>query len=193
MSCCICLFFCPPMVVLFGRQAKAGEAGFTIDHSLENTEPWNEQLCTCSDEEQGALSPTPKCWKSASLAGKRIRFGTNRVTISDPIGWNHRRVIQLPRDLHLVHTDIRPKLLSYCLDIRCVYLILSLFPTQHFIALRFGVSEGTFSLLVPFFFSSTPLTPPQTLVPNHLPPDTAPSTCLLQNSHMRFDHGSVRT
>jgi hypothetical protein len=25
------------------------------------------------------------CWKSASLAGKRIRFGTNRVTISEPI------------------------------------------------------------------------------------------------------------
>jgi hypothetical protein len=60
MTCCICLFFCPPMVVLFGRQAKAGEAGFTIDHSLENTEPWNEQLCTSSDEEQGALSPTPR-------------------------------------------------------------------------------------------------------------------------------------
>jgi hypothetical protein len=59
-----------------------------------------------------------KCWKSASLAGKRIRFGTNRVTISEPIGWNQRRVIQLPRDLHLIHTDIR-----------CVYLILSLFPT----------------------------------------------------------------
>jgi hypothetical protein len=56
------------------------------------------------------------CWKSASLAGKRIRFGTNRVTISEPIGW---RVIQLPRDLHLIHTDVR-----------CVYLILSLFPTN---------------------------------------------------------------
>jgi hypothetical protein len=70
------------------------------------------------------------CWKSASLAGKRIRFGTNRVTISEPIGWNHRRVIQLPRDLHSIHIDIRPKLFSYCLDIRCVYLILSLFPTS---------------------------------------------------------------
>jgi hypothetical protein len=62
----------------------------------------------------------PLCWKSASLAGKRIRFGTNRVTISEPIGWNHRRVIQLPCDLHLIHTDIR-----------CVYLNLSLFPTGY--------------------------------------------------------------
>jgi hypothetical protein len=40
------------------------------------------------------------------------------VTISEPIGWNHRRVIQLPCDLHSIH-----------IDIRCVYLILSLFPT----------------------------------------------------------------
>jgi hypothetical protein len=28
------------------------------------------------------------CWKSASIAGKRIRFATNRVTISEPIGWS---------------------------------------------------------------------------------------------------------
>jgi hypothetical protein len=41
------------------------------------------------------------------------------VTISEPIGWNHRRVIQLPCDLHSIHTDIH-----------CVYLILSLFPTD---------------------------------------------------------------
>jgi hypothetical protein len=61
------------------------------------------------------------CWKLAPLAGKRIRFGTNRVTISEPTGWNHRRVIQLPLDLHLIHTDIH-----------CVYLILSLFPTAPF-------------------------------------------------------------
>jgi hypothetical protein len=74
--------------------------------------------------------PLRRCWKSASLAEKRIRFGTNRVTISEPIGWNHRRVIQLPCDLHLIHIDIRPKLFSYCLDIGCVYLILSLFPTD---------------------------------------------------------------
>jgi hypothetical protein len=54
--------------------------------------------------EQGLrLSVEIACWKSASLAGKRIRFGTNRVTISEPIGWNHRRVIQLPCVLHLKH------------------------------------------------------------------------------------------
>jgi hypothetical protein len=35
----------------------------------------------------------------------------------------------LPRVLHLTQKDIRPKLFSYCLDIRCVSLILSLFPT----------------------------------------------------------------
>jgi hypothetical protein len=35
-------------------------------------------------------------------------------------GWNHRRVIQLPCVLHSTHTDIR-----------CVYLILSLFPTGY--------------------------------------------------------------
>jgi hypothetical protein len=69
-----------------------------------------------------SLPPPPplNCWKSAPLAGKRIRFGTNRVTISEPTGWNHRRVIQLPLDLHSIHTDIH-----------CVYLILSLFPTGY--------------------------------------------------------------
>jgi hypothetical protein len=35
----------------------------------------------------------------------------------------------LPCVLHSIHIDIRLKLFFYCLDIRCVYLILSLFPT----------------------------------------------------------------
>jgi hypothetical protein len=78
-----------------------------------------------------ASTPGGHCWKSASLAGKRIRFGTNRVTISAPIGWNHRRVVQLPSDLHLILRDLRPKLFSYRLEIRCIYLILSLFPTGY--------------------------------------------------------------
>jgi hypothetical protein len=50
---------------------------------------------TIRDEVWDAAKPQHvrlNCWKSASLAGKRIRFGTNRVTISEPIGWNHRRV-----------------------------------------------------------------------------------------------------
>jgi hypothetical protein len=54
------------------------------------------------------------CWKSASLAGKRIRFGTNRVTISEPI-----RVEPLEGDTVALcsilntYTEIRPKLFSY--------------------------------------------------------------------------------
>jgi hypothetical protein len=52
----------------------------------------------------------------------------------------------LPRDLHLVHVDIRPKLFSYCLDIRCVYLILSLFPTQ---ALQYARNTAALEHAVP--------------------------------------------
>jgi hypothetical protein len=85
----------------------------SVDRMLLEKELNGEDFCFC-------VAGKGVCWKSASLAGKRIRFGTNRVTISEPIGWNHRRVIQLPCDLHLTHTDIH-----------CVYLILSLFLTGY--------------------------------------------------------------